>query len=169
MSLPSLYKLTEDFRFLERSDTEDFDEHSLEALENTLAGLAHDIQVKATNVAYFTRNLETFADTIEEAAKAMQERAARFRRKASGIRAYLLNQMQGAGITKIQAPEFTISVRKNPAAVLIAEDATIPPQFMVTPPAPPPRPDKVSLKKALEAGEVIDGVHLEASVRLDIR
>lgn len=161
-----LYALVSQYRELQELDTEDIDEQTL---ADTLEGLGGEITVKATNVAYFSRNLEAFADTIEDAAKAMQDRAARFRKKADNIRAYLLNQMQGAGITKIQAPEFTISLRKNPVAVQIAPDAKLPERFMVTPPPPPARPDKKALKEALEAGEAIDGVHLEQGVRLDIR
>ncbi len=160
-----LYQLVTQYRELQALDLEEIDEQTL---ADTLQGLGGEITEKATNVAYFTRNLETFADTIDDAAKAMQERAARFRRKAQGIRAYLLNQMQGCGITKIQAPEFTISIRKNPVAVQIALDAVIPPQYMVTPDPPPPRADKKKLKDAIEAGEVIDGVHLEHGVRLFI-
>lgn len=161
-----LFALVEQYRALQTLDAEEIDEQTL---ADTLEGLSGEITEKATNVAYFTRNLETFADTIDEAAAAMKERAEKFRRKAAGIRGYLLNQMQGAGITKIQAPEFTISVRKNPAAVMIAADAKIPDEFMVTPEPPPPRPDKKKLKDALEGGASIDGCHLEHGVRLDIR
>lgn len=161
-----LFQLVADYRHLQELDPEEIDEQTL---SDTLEGLGGEITLKATNVAYLARNLEAFAETVDDAAQAMKARAEVFRRKAAGIRGYLLNSMQGAGITKIQAPEFTISIRKNPIAVQIAPDAVIPAQFMVTPEPPPPRPDKKKLKDALEAGTVVDGVHLEQGVRLDIR
>jgi hypothetical protein len=161
-----LYALVEQYRELERLDVEEIDD---QALADTLEGLKGEITVKATNCALFARNIETFADTVDEAAAQMAERAKRLRRKADSIRAYLLDQMRGAGISKIQAPEFTVSIRKNPAAVQIAPDAAIPQEYMVVPEPPPPRPDKRKLAEALKSGETIDGVRLEQSERLDIR
>jgi len=166
MGLKPLYSLVAQYRELERIDVEEIDEQTL---ADTLEALGGEIALKVTNCALFTRNLETFADTIDEAAQAMKERAERFRNKAAGIRKYVLNAMQGAGITKIQAPEFTISIRKNPAAVMIAPDARIPSEYMMTPEPPPPRPDKKRLKEALESGQAIDGCHLEQGQRIDIR
>jgi hypothetical protein len=161
-----LYALVEQYRELERLDVEDLDEQTL---ADTLEALQGEITVKATNCALFARNIETFADTVDEAAAQMAERAKRLRRKSESIRAYLLNQMRGAGISKIQAPEFTVSIRKNPAAVQIAPDTTIPSEYMVVPEPPPPRVDKRKLAEALKNGAVIDGVHLEQTERLDIR
>jgi hypothetical protein len=161
-----LYALVEQYRELERLDVEEIDD---QALADTLEGLKGEITVKATNCALFARNIETFADTVDEAAAQMAERAKRLRRKADSIRAYLLDQMRGAGISKIQAPEFTVSIRKNPAAVQIAPDAAIPQEYMVVPEPPPPRIDKRKLADALKNGAVIDGVRLEQSERLDIR
>jgi hypothetical protein len=161
-----LYALVEQYRELERVDIEDLDE---QALADTLEALQGEITVKATNCALFARNVETFADTVDAAAAQMAERAKRLRRKSESIREYLLNQMRGAGISKIQTPEFTVSIRKNPAAVQIAPDTTIPSEYMVVPEPPPPRVDKRKLAEALKGGAVIDGVRLEQSERLDIR
>lgn len=161
-----LYALVEQYRELEQLDVEDLDE---QALADTLEALQGEITVKATNCALFARNIETFADTVEAAAQQMTERAARLRRKSTAVREYLLNQMRGAGITKISAPEFTVSIRKNPVAVQIAADAAIPQEYMVVPEPPPPRPDRKKLKDALQTGAVIDGVRLEQGERLDIR
>jgi hypothetical protein len=161
-----LYALVEQYRELERLDVEDLDD---QALADTLEALQGEITAKATNCALFARNVETFADTVDAAAAQMAERAKRLRKKSESIREYLLNQMRGAGISKIQAPEFTVSIRKNPAAVQIAPDTTIPSEYMVVPEPPPPRVDKRKLAEALKNGAVIDGVRLEQSERLDIR
>lgn len=184
-----LYALVEQYRELERLDVEEIDEQTL---ADTLEALQGEITVKATNCALFARNIETFAGTVEAAAEQMAERANRLRRKADSIRAYLLNQMRGAEITKIQAPEFTVSRKKNPVAVQIGPNAAIPHQFMVTPEPPPPpapRPDKKKIAEALKSGAPIErdpydfardpydfggsahipDVWLEQAERLDIR
>lgn len=144
-----LFQLVTQYRELQAIDPEEVDSQTL---SDTLEALGGEIQEKAKNVAYYARNIETFADTVDEAAAQMAERAKRLREKAAGIRGYILNQMRGAGITKIQAPEFTVSIRKNPAAVQIAPDATIPENFIVVPEPPPPRPDKRKLSEALKLG-----------------
>jgi hypothetical protein len=77
--------------------------------------------------------------------------------------------MRGAGITKITAPEFTISVRKNPAAVMVKPEAAIPQEYWVQPEPPPPRLDKKLLAAHLKEGVLIDGCWLEQGERLDIR
>ncbi len=164
--MKSLYALVEQFRALEHLDIEEIDEQTL---ADTLERLQGEIQVKATNCALFARNIETFADTVDAAAEQMAERAKKLRRKADGVRAYLLSQLRGAGITKIQAPEFTISVRKNPAAVMVKPDAVIPEEYYVTPEPPPPRLDKKKLAADLKEGVIIDGCWLEQGERLDIR
>lgn len=161
-----LYQLVSQYRELQALDAEDIDE---QALADTLEGLGGEIELKAKNVAYYARNIEAFADTVDDAAAKMADRAKRLRKKAEGVRAYLLNQMQGAGITKIQAPEFTIAIRKNAAAVQIKPEATIPSQYWVTPEPPPPRLDKQKLKEDLKAGVIVDGAYLEQAERLDIR
>lgn len=161
-----LYQMVAQYRELATLDPEEIDEQVLaEILEN----LGGEITEKATNVAAHCRNLEVFADSIEEAARAMQTRAVTVRKKSERIRAYLLNCMRGAGVTKIQSPQFTVSIRKNPVAVQIAPDAKIPDEFMVTPEPPPPRVDKKALAEALKAGTVVDGCWLEQGERLDIR
>jgi hypothetical protein len=166
MGMKPLFALVEQYRELERLDVEEIDEQTL---ADTLEALQGEITVKATNCALFARNIETFAATVDDAALQMAERAKRLRRKADSIRGYLLNQMRGAGISKIQAPEFTVSIRKNPAAVHIAPDAAIPLEYWVTPEPPPARPDKRKLAEALKAGTAIDGVTLEQTERLEIR
>lgn len=161
-----LYQLVAQYRELDRLDGEDVD---AETLAHTLEGLGGEITEKATNVAYYVKNLESFADQVEEASKKLKVRAERLRKRSQAIRDYLYNNMKGAGVTKIEAPEFTISIKRNPAAVMIAEDAIVPAEYLVTPPPPPPRPDKMALKHALNSGLKIDGIWLENGERLEIK
>ena len=141
-----------------------------EQIADTLEALEGDIKEKAVQVAAFTRNLDAAASAIREAGRAMLARAERIERRADGIRNYLLFQCQVAGITKIEAPWFVLSVRKNPPSVVIDDEAQIPAEFIAPPPpAPPPRPDKAAIGKALKAGGSVPGAHLMQTERLEIR
>ncbi len=168
--MTSLFQLTAEYRELER--LEPSEDLPAEVIRDTLEALGGDLEAKATNVARFVLNVESVAEAIESAAKAMKERAAKARRRADSIREYLLANMQAAGITKIEAVEFTLAVRKNPPAVVIDDAEQIPDAYMVIPPPEPPpepRPDKKAIADALKAGTDVPGTHLERGDRLEIK
>jgi len=97
----------------------------------------------------------------------MKDRAARVRRKADSVRAYLLLNMQAAQIMKIEAPEFTLAIRKNPPAVVVVGD--VPDEYLVKPEAPPPYPDKKRIAADLKDGKELAFARLEQGERLEIR
>ena len=168
MKLPALYELTQQHRELERlADTTD--DLPPEVIRDTVEALEGAIEAKAVSVAAVVRNLETHAGLIRDAAKQLAERAARAEKRAESLKAYMLFCLQASGISKVTAPEYTISVRNNPEAVRIADDAELPPEFLVQPPPPPPRPDKTAIKAALKSGRDVPGCWLEAGQRLEIR
>jgi hypothetical protein len=163
----SLYVLAGEYQALANKLMDsDFDEQTI---ADTLEGAAGELEVKATNVAMFVRNLEASAEQIKLAEKAMAERRKSIENKAESIKRYLKDNMQRTGITKIECPYFALSIKKNPPSVIIDDPAAIPTKFMVTPPAPPPAPDKAAIKSALQAGEVVEGAHIEQGERLEIK
>ncbi|MFN3706415.1 MAG: siphovirus Gp157 family protein [Thermoflexales bacterium] len=167
MSLPALYELAADYR------------HALELLadldlpeavvQDTLEALKGEVEVKATNVAAFIRNLESLAEQIRQAEQQMAARRKAIESRAERVRQYLLANMQACGITKIESPWFAISIRKNPPAVEIVDEALIPPELMMTPPPPPPKPNKEAIKALLKAGQEVPGARLSQGVRVEIR
>lgn len=165
--LTPLYELTNYRRQLER--LADAGEVPPEEIADTLEALEGEINEKAVQVAAFTRNLEATAQAVREAGKAMLARAERIEKRAEGVRNYLLFQMQANSITKIECPYFTLAVRKNPPSVVIDDEAQVPADYLVTPPAPPPRPDKAAIGRALKAGADVAGCRLTQSERLDIK
>jgi hypothetical protein len=166
MTLPTLYKLTEQYRGLIVLDDEDIPD---EVVQDTLEALTGDIQEKSMNVAAYCRNLEAAADAIDDAAKQMKDRAAKARKRADSVRAYLLNNMQACGISKIGCPYFSITVKKNPPSVVVFDESEVPADLMVQKPPPPPSPDKTAIKERLKAGEAVPGCRLEQGVRLEIK
>lgn len=167
--MSSLYQIVAQYRSLETLDpSEDL---PAEVIRDTLEALGGDLEVKATNVAKFVLNVEAMADAVEGASKQMKVRADRMRKRADSVREYLKVNMQAAGITQIEAIEFAIKLQKNPPAVVVDDEASIPDAFKVTPPPPPPpsaRPDKSAIAKAIKAGVTVAGCHLEQAERLVI-
>jgi hypothetical protein len=138
-----------------------------EVIADTLESLQYPLEQKATNVAMFARNLEATADAIKEAEGEMAKRRKALESRAASIRAYLLQNMQRAGISKIECPLFRLAVRDNPPSVVI--DGDVPAEFMRQPDPPPTVADKKAIGEALKAGREIPGAHLQRGQRLEIK
>ena len=165
--MTALYELAAEYRAdAEKLADMDLDEQTL---ADTLEGLSGELEVKAQNVIMFTRNLEATAAAIKEAEAQMAARRKALENRAAGLRRYVLENMQFAGIQKIECPLFKLSIRDNPAAVDIYEPGLIPVQFMKQPEPPPPAPDKTAIKAAITAGTEVPGARLTKGTRLEIK
>lgn len=163
----SLYVLSGEYQQLANALMEsDLDEQTI---SDTLEAAAGDLEVKATNVAMFVRNLDVSAASIREAEKQMAERRNAIESKADSIRNYLKDNMQKCGISKIESPYFTLTIKKNPPAVIIDDSSKIPGNLYVYPEAPPPYPDKKAIAQAIKDGATVDGAHFEQGYRLEIK
>lgn len=183
--MSTLYEIVAQYRSLETLDASD--DLPAEVIRDTLEGLTGELTVKATNVARYILNCESMADAVEGAAKQMKARAERIRKRADSIREYLKVNMQGAGITKIEATEFVLALKKNPPAVIVDNEADIPLMFKPFPPPPPPPVRTIDKKaiadalkahaaliKALPEGQAapvtpVPGCHLAQADRLEIK
>lgn len=165
--LPALYELSSEFieasNALQNLDLDD------QCISNTLEGLQYPVEQKCNNVAFVVRNLESLAEQIKQAEQQMAARRKAIENRAANVREYLLQNMERCGISKIESPYFKISIRNNPASVVVDDAGAIPCEFYRYPEAPPPSPDKKLLLDALKSGINISGVHLEHKTRLDIK
>jgi hypothetical protein len=167
MNNVSLFQIAAEFRRdAEQLAALDIDEQTL---ADTLESISGDLTVKAQNVAFVIRNLESMAEQVKQAAAGMTGRAAAMEARAKHIRKYLLDNMQFAGVQKIECPYFQISIRKNPASVVIENERQLPPHYMTTPPQPSPVPDKGAIGEALKAGTNVPGARLSESYRVQIK
>jgi hypothetical protein len=136
-----------------------------EAIADTLEGLQGAFADKALAVARYVRNLEAEASAIEEAKKRMDTRAKAATWQAGRLKSYLKCELERTGL-KIKAPDLALRVQHNPPAVVVDDAAHIPAAFKQTETVT--KLLKAELGKALKAGEVIAGAHLERSTRLVI-
>ena len=152
-----------DLQKLQEMDLDD------QTLTDTLEAMSGDLELKATNVAMFVRNLEAGAEAIKAAEKAMADRRKALEGKAERIREYLLSNMLRTGITKIECPYFALSVRKNPPAVEVLDQAMIPDEYFDIPEPPAPTLNKNRLKEALKNGVEVQGAKLSVGQSLSIK
>ena len=164
--MTALYQLAIEFR--ETADKLADLDLPPEVVADTLESIGGDLELKAQNVALFTRNLEATAAAIKQAESDMAARRKAIERRVQGLKDYLLHAMQATGIKKIEGPYLRIGVRDNPEAVEVLDAAQVPAEFMRQPEPPPAAPDKTAIKAAIKAGVEVAGCKLTRSQRLDI-
>lgn len=165
--MSNLFQLSTEYRAAaERLHDLDLDEQTI---ADTLEGMTGAIELKAQNVGYVIRNCEALAAQIKDAEDAMAARRKALENRAARISNYLLHNMQACGISKIECPEFKMSIRNNPESVVIDAESMLPETFMTSPPPPAPKPDKSAIKAAIKAGQEVTGAHLESTQRLEIK
>lgn len=164
--MTALYQLTTAYAQLaEMVDNPEADDQQIAAWLEECQGELRD---KATNIVMLVQNLEATADAIDNAEKRMADRRKVIENRAKSIKAYVLRAMQAANITKIECPEFRISVRNNPPRVVIDDENAIPIAYLRQPEPPPPAPDKKAILADIKQGVIVDGAHIEIGQSLAI-
>lgn len=160
--LPEMFRATMD-RAID-PDTGELSEAGIAELRALTAAAQHS----TADLACYIRELELEAEAVKAMLSAAADRATRLTARAAKWRNYLLETMDLAGLNVVKDPRITLTIKTNPPAVQIADDAAIPPGYYREIPARI-EPDKTAIKAALKAGEVIPGVSLVATRRLTIQ
>jgi hypothetical protein len=100
---------------------------------------------------------ESLAAALKLRLEQMRERLERIETTADKKRQVALAAMEEAGIDKILEPDFTVSIRAAPSALLITNEQDIPEWFWI-PQAP--KLDKRRLLDTLKAGTAVMGAEL---------
>ena len=134
------------------------------------SGITDEIAEKAQGLEYVARGAESHNLAIDAEIARLQALKQHRMKVAAGLRGYLLDNMQRMGIERIDCPMFSISIRKNPPAVEIFDQLSLPAQFMVVPEPKPPvaAPDKKAIASAIKAGQDVPGAKLVQGVRLNV-
>jgi hypothetical protein len=165
--MTALYILAQDYRAAaDKLADLDLDEQTI---ADTLEGMSGELEHKAVATAMVVRNMQALAASIKDAEQTMAARRKALEARAERLTAYLLSNMQHAGIQNITSQHFALTVRQNPPSVTINEPGLIPAEFMRQPEPPPPSPDKKAIAEALKAGRDVPGAHLSRGVRLEVK
>ena len=159
-----LYELSSDY-LNALDELSELDDLPVEAIADTLEGLAGAWEDKALNVARYIRNLEAEASAIEEAKKRMEVRARSTANKAMRMRDYLKAELEKTGLQP-KAPDVAVRLQNNPPAVVLDDETRIPEDYRRTQVVSTIL--KAEIAAAIKAGKEIAGAHLEQSRRLVI-
>lgn len=162
-----LYEITDQYNAA-LSGLSEIEDLPQDAIDDTLEGIEGEFKDKAVNVAAFIKNLEAEARAIKDAEKSMADRRRSIESHANRLARYLLMQMQMTGIDKIEdSPFFKISLRNNPAKIVVDDEAKIASGYIVEKVVK--SVNKQAIKMAIESGETVEGAHIERGQRIEIK
>lgn len=169
--MTALYVLTNQYLELaEKLADGDFDAATIaDTIE--ASGITDELAVKAQGIEFVARSAEAHHAVIDAEIARLQALKASRDKVAAGLRLYLKDNMERAGIEKIECQLFKLSIKKNPPAVEILDLAALPKEFWRTPEPKPPvaAPDKARIKEALQCGDIVPGAMLIQNTRLDVK
>lgn len=159
-----LYELSREYsEFLAIAGQEDFDPQTI---ADTLEGIKGEIEEKGKNVAAFSQNIEAEITAMKEAEKKIALRRKTLERKVEWMKNYLRENMERCGITKIECPEFRVTLG-NPSEICDVFDEDVLPEDYF---AVKKSPDKKLIMQALKDGYEVPGAKIGHGVpRLSIR
>ena len=163
MSLPTLYELADEFKDALENLT-DLDD---QAVIDTLESLEGEFKLKSSNVAKYIKNLENTLDGMKEAESNMHQRRTSLENKVAHMRKYLKDNLEKSGLNKIDTPDISISMQKNPYKVIITNETEIPSDFIDTKETKSVNKEKI--KEALKNGEEVPGCELVQENRITIK
>ena len=137
---------------------------SEEALQE-LDGLTMQREEKLENLALFYKNLSAEAEALKTEKMRLAARQEAAEKKAEGIKKYIAASMDSAGGEKIKTSKVAIGWRKS-ESVQVEENAFLPDEYLTF---KAPEPNKTAIKKALKAGEKIDGASLVTANNIQIK
>lgn len=151
--MTKLYELTGNMIELERLDLD------AETMSDTLEAISGEFNDKAVSILKFTENMNSDIDALSAEIKRLRERKSVFENRKKRLRAYLLENMEAAGINKIECPYFTASLRKGVESVEIEDQELIPDEYITV--EVTEKVDKEAIKRDLKAGLEIQGATLK--------
>lgn len=166
MNSLSLYDLSDQYQFLL---SELYDQETGVVNETALARLndvTDSIENKCINITKLFKAFELTQEAIKAEKDRLAKREKVFTNQVNRLKEYLKGSMEHCDIKKIECPQFTISIQKNPKSVEVLNENLIPSEY-----------DKIhkreidvaKIKMELENGVVIPGVHLVQKTSLRIR
>lgn len=138
-----------------------------QTVEDSLSCLKGELKDKCESVAMWRENQLVVANAKKEAAKKLLDQAKTIEKRANSMLEYLDSNMKASGITQIECDLFSIKYQKNPPSVVIEDESLIDDGFIKT--KTTTSVDKVAIKKALSAGDKVDGAKLQQTERLVIK
>lgn len=135
-------------------------------LENALVISQTELQEKAINYAYAIKGVEDDVTAINEEIKRLQAMKASKQTAIDRMKEAITTAMQINGIEKVTSPTLNLSFRRS-ESVEVDQIETISEKYRIT--KTTVSPDKTAIKKAIKAGETIEGARIIENYNLQIK
>ena len=147
----------------------EIDEEKAQAFLVAIQGQRND---KIENIALYIKNLRASAKSIKEEIAVFDARKKAKERKADTLERYLATSLSAFGEKKFETTRVELTLRKSKQIKIDGEnerpiEKLIPKEYVRE--TVKYSADKTALKKALEMGEIIDGVRIEEIQNLQIK
>lgn len=130
--------------------------------DEKLAALQMERDKKVENVALWYKNLTSDAAAYKAEKDAFAERERVAKNKAESLKKYLDSALAGQ---PFKSTRVSVSYRASDA-VIVDDVQLIDPAYLKF---AEPTPDKTAIKKAIKAGETVDGAHIEQRSNISIK
>ena len=155
--MPHMYELTQQMEGLQALiETGEMD---AEMLQDTLDGLNTDLMDKGQDVLHFLANLAGDISAFDVEIKRMAARKKSLQNNHDWLKEYLRTNMIANGITKIECPVFTATLKKPGKKVDVFSENDLPTEYQTLVPASW-NINRVQISKDLKAGIEIPGAKL---------
>lgn len=133
-----------------------FSELDEDTLADTLEGMSQLPDLIAEIVRSGLED-EVLVSSLKQRMDEMQTRLTRLKERHDKKRAMAAWAMSQAEIRRIQAPDFSLSLRPGSQRLEICDESRVPAQYFVP---QPPRLDRAGVSAVLKRGEMVDGAVL---------
>lgn len=151
--MSKLYEIANEYAELENSGLEP------EFIADTLEGLKGTLEDKVENVLKLIKNEQAYSESLKQEAKSFSERARAVDNKIESMKQYLVSSIETAGLKSVRAGTMAVTLREPSKSVEVTDVSKIPTQYVdfetIT------KPDKLAIKKLLEAGQAVPGCELK--------
>jgi hypothetical protein len=127
-----------------------------DTLADTLEGISQ-LPDLVTEIVRSGLEDEVLINALKQRMDEMQARLTRLKERHDKKRAMAAWAMSQAQIRRIQAPDFSLSLRPGSQRLEICDEARVPAQYFVP---QPPRLDRAGVSAVLKRGELVDGAVL---------
>ena len=156
--MTNLYDISEKYaRLVEMSLEDDQPESMKEAIKNTLEVIEEDLNTKGINIAHVLYSYDNDINVIKAERARLAEKIRTITNYQEGLKAYLRDNMNRCGITKIKSPLFSVSIGKPSKSVVIDDIDRVPDNYIRL----KKEPKKSEIKQAIKDGHTIPGAYIE--------
>jgi hypothetical protein len=162
--MATMYELTNDY--LAVLDMATDPEIPSEVIVDTLEGIEGEIEIKAENIAKVIKELDGVVVNLKSEEIRLHDRRNVIENRVKALKETLYNAMKITGKEKFKTDLFSFNIQKNPAKLVIDDEAKIPCQYLIE---QPPKIDTSAIKDLLKNNNAVDYAHLEQGESLRIK